>query len=590
MRTLLPAIAVVAGCIVLPLLLSGQTYFTGLLTYAAVLALFSLSINLTFGYLGFLSFGHAAFLGLGAYTAGLLTTHFGINLWVAALLAPIPAAALGVFVGLSTARLGGAYFSIATLTTAEILRLVAMNWVDLTRGPLGIVVPRPNIPFIEQFGWHFSQYYLTICALTLALVIVLVRRLLRSPEGRAWETIKASKDLAQSLGMPAAHHRVVNIAVSGAIAGLAGALLIPRILVLSPELFSITFSATGLLVVILGGSATLIGPILGGLVFAILPEMLRSVDEYRMAIFALILLVVVRARPGGLASLIPAKLMSRGRSDAMPAASAPRDSRPPAGLEVKNLTKSFGGIKAVTDVSFSIAPDELVGIIGPNGAGKTTCLSLISGFLQPTSGKIVFAGQDLANVSSSAAAGLGLVRTFQHTTITPTATAFENVLAATYLHRRQGILSALLRLPSFGRAEREQEAWAAECLTRVGLVSRSGVEAGSMPYGEQKLLSIAAALAARPRLLMLDEPAAGLNHTEANRLAGLLRSLRHGGLTIVMVDHNLRMMMALCDRIIVLDQGRLIAQGSPSEVRSNPDVVRAYLGESAKKADDHAHA
>lgn len=581
MKTFAAVLAGIGAAIVLPLILTGQDYFTGLVTYGLVLTLFGLSVNLTVGYLGFISFGHAAFLGLGAYTAGLLVTNLGFNFWVAVLFAPLPAALLGSLVGFAAARLGGAYFSIATLTTAEILRLVAANWIDLTRGPLGIIIPRPTIPMLEAMGWVFSRYYLTICGVVVVFAVLLVHHVLKSPEGRAWSTIKASPELAQSLGMPTLMHRVTNIALSAALAGLAGALLVPRILVLSPELFAINFSATGILIVILGGMSTLIGPLLGGLVFAVLPEMLRSVDAYRMAIFAIILLIVVRARPGGLASLIPFRI-SRSTPADVAAASLPVAPRPAAELEVKALTKRFGGIHAVDDVSFSVAPSELLGIIGPNGAGKTTCLSLISGFLQPTSGSVIFDGQDLANIGPSTAARLGLVRTFQHTTISPKASAFDNVLAATYLHRPGNLMSSILRLPSFKTAESERRAWAALCLERVGLAERSDAEAGAMPYGEQKMLSIAAALAASPRLLMLDEPAAGLNHTEANRLAELLRRLRDEGLTIVVVDHNLRMMMSLCDRIVVLDQGRQIAEGTPQEVRADARVVRAYLGDKAR--------
>ena len=287
-------IAVVALCALSPFLLAGQTYYSGLLAYAAVLAIFGLSINLTVGYLGLISFGHAAFFGLGAYVAGLAVLNLGIDYWLMLLIAPIPAAMLGALVGFASVRLGGAYFAIATLTTAEILRLVASNWIDLTRGPLGLIVRRPRLSGLESLGLSFHQYYLLAALLGLGLAVFIVHRLLDSPTGRAWKVIRESNDLAESIGIRTVRERVVAIAISGGLAGFAGVLFIPRTLVLTPDLFNPMFSATGLLIAILGGKGTLIGPLLGGAIFAALPETLRFVDEYRIAIFALILLAVIR--------------------------------------------------------------------------------------------------------------------------------------------------------------------------------------------------------------------------------------------------------------------------------------------------------
>jgi branched-chain amino acid transport system permease protein len=582
--TRLEIAAIAALIVVLPLALSGQPYYSGLAAYAVILAIFGLSINLTVGYLGLISFGHAAFFGLGAYTAGLLVTKLGFNFWIALFVAPLPAAVLGAFVGAATVRLGGAYFAIATLTAAEILRLVAANWLDLTRGPLGLIVPRPRISAIESMGLAFPQYYLFICLLALALCVELVRRLLRSPIGRNWQVIRESRDLAESIGIATVRQRTINIALSGGMAGLAGALFVPRTLVLTPDLFGATLSATGLLTAILGGKATLIGPLLGGLTFAVLPEALRFVDTYRVVIFALILLLVIRLQPGGLVAMLPKSWLQRRQQAAIPRPNgAPVAFAKADQLHVSHLTRRFGGLSAVTDVSFDIKPGELVGIIGPNGAGKTTCLSLISGFIVPTQGAVRFGEAIVSDRPPHQMARAGLVRTFQQTAICPILSVFENVLAATAVPVPERFSGAILQLPSFFKREQERQEIAAECLALVGLSARAADRAGSLPYGQQKLLSIAVALAMRPRLLLLDEPAAGLNHTEANLLAGLLKTLHARGLTIALIDHNLRMMMALCERIVVLDQGRRIADGAPGEVRANPQVVSAYLGGVAKR-------
>lgn len=564
------------------------TYYAGLATYAAVLALLGLSVNVTLGYLGLISFGHAAFFGVGAYAAGLLSVNLGLNYWVAVPLAIVPGAVLGVFVGFASLRLAGPYFAIATLATAEIFRLVALNWVSLTRGPLGIAVPRPRIPALETTGLTFAQYHLMICLIVMALVLLALKRLVDSPYGRAWFALRDQPNLAESVGIAGLKYRILAIGISGGIAALAGALLVPKILVLSPDLFGVSQSSTGLLAAILGGRGMLLGPVVGGIIFAVLPETLRFVDEYRIAIFALILLLVVRLRPEGLLSLLP------GRSPAGDAREVPRVPIPASeqnhrGLTIKGLSRSFGGLKAVQDVSFDIAPGEIVGIIGPNGAGKTTSLSLISGFVGPTSGSVTYGSRQIGGLPPHEIAALGLVRTFQHTALCPDLSAFENVMIASHLLFKETFFAALFRTGSFVGRERARAAWAAACLDKVGLSARAGEPAGTMAYGEQRMLSIAVAIAARPDILFLDEPAAGLNHTEALRLTDVLRRLRDEGLTLAVVDHNLRMLMSFCDRLIVLHHGRKLAEGDPVAVRNMPDVVKAYLGEKRLKTET-AHA
>lgn len=560
------------------------TYYAGLATYAAVLALLGLSVNVTLGYLGLISFGHAAFFGLGAYTAGLLSVNLGFNYWAAVPLAIVPGAVLGVFVGFASLRLAGPYFAIATLATAEILRLVALNWVSLTRGPLGIVVPRPRIGALDATGLTFAQYHLMICLIVVALVLLVLKRLVDSPYGRAWFALRDQPNLAESVGIAGLKYRILAIGISGGIAALAGALLVPKILVLSPDLFGLSQSSTGLLAAILGGRGMLLGPVVGGIIFAILPETLRFVDEYRIAIFALILLLVVRLRPEGLLSLLPTRSPARDAREetgtAIPVAAQNRRS-----LTIEGLSRSFGGLKAVQEVSFSIAPGEIVGIIGPNGAGKTTSLSLISGFVAPTSGSVIYGSRQIGGLPPHRIASLGLVRTFQHTALCPDLSAFENVMIASHLLFKETFFAALFRTGSFIGRERARAAWAAACLDKVGLSARAGEPAGTMAYGEQRMLSIAVAIAARPDILFLDEPAAGLNHTEALQLADLLRKLRDDGLTLAVVDHNLRMLMSFCDRLIVLHHGRKLAEGDPVAVRSMPDVVKAYLGEKRLKTE-----
>lgn len=580
-----PWLSLVACCLAIPFLLSGQAYYTGVFTYAVVLALFGLSVNLTVGYLGYVSFGHAAFFGLGAYSAALLTLKLGLNFWLALLLAPIPAALLGSLIGFASLRVGGSHFAIATLTVAEILFLLAGNLMELTRGPLGLIVPRPRIAWLDSLGIGFQQYYLAIALVVLLLATACLYRIMHSPIGRSWSVVKESPALAESVGIRTLRVRVMNVAISGALAGLAGALFVPRTLVVVPELFGSGLSATGLLIAILGGKATLVGPIMGGAAFAALPEALRFVDNYRMAVFAAMLLLVVRVQPDGLAAWLPRVWRVGRRKQCMPSGHALAFASAGA-LSARALTRKFGGLAAVDGVDIRVESGEVVGIIGPNGAGKTTCLSLISGFIRPTSGQVTFDGKDLVGLPPSRLADRGLIRTFQQTAVCGGMSCFHNVLAA--VPHGEGLFSAILRGRGFAGREAARAQRAMACLNLVGLGGQADTVASAMPYGDQKLLSIAVALAANPRLLMLDEPAAGLNHTEARVLSELLLKLRATGLTILLVDHNLKMMMVLCDRIYVLNGGRPLVNGTPATVRNDPRVVAAYLGE--RKSEEAVHA
>ncbi len=566
--------------------------YAGFVVNAAVLGLFALSVNLVFGTLGYVTFGQAAFLGLGAYTAGLLATAFGLNYWWMLPIAVLPGVLLGTLLGMASVRLGGAYFAIASLTVAEVLRLLAANWVGLTRGPLGVVVMPAPLP---GHGWHgIAQQpgYLGLTLVVCALAVFVLHRLGRSPVGRAWTAIRQSLPLAESLGIATLRYRVGNLALSGGLAALAGALLVPKILVLTPDLLGPAWSATGLLAVILGGRGTLIGPLIGGAIFAVLPEWLRFLGDLRLAVFALLLLVIVRLLPGGLASLlrrrarpvpavVPAPPPAGGESVAV-VPIRPGRTRGALLLQAHGVAKSFSGLRALAKVDLQVHAGEVVGLIGPNGAGKTTCLNVLSGFIAPDAGEIRFAGEAATGLPAHAMARRGLVRTFQQTTLFNELPARDNVLIATHLNTAESALAAVAGTAGFRQREAERAARADAVLAQVGLSGRADVPAGSLAYGEQRMLAIALALATRPRLLLLDEPAAGLNHTEATELAALIGRLRAEGLGILIIDHNLKMIMALCDQVVVLHHGEKLAEGIPQAVRDNPAVVRAYMGGAAE--------
>jgi len=593
-RTLRDVLLGVAAAALLAAALT-STYLLDVAAYAGVLAVFVLAVSVTFGQLGYVSFGHAAFLGLGAYTVGVLVTRYGWNYWACLPLGLLPGLLLGGLIGVVSARLSGAYFAIATLVVAEILVLLVMNWVDVTRGPMGLMVNAAPLPLPDWLGWNAQQGYLFVVGASLAVVFVLLRNLRDSATGRAWTAIREAPALAESLGVASARSRVLNVALSGAVASFAGGLLIPKVFVLSPSLLGVGYSATGILGVILGGKATLVGPMLGGMLFAVIPEWLRFLGDLNFAAFAVLLLVVVRVLPGGLVGWLAARpalarrLAARSARDwPAPAPVAPRTPRQATVLELAGASRHFKGLKAVQDVSFAVRAGEIVGLIGPNGAGKTTLLSMLSGFLPPSAGSIRGFGRDIAHQAPHRVARLGVVRSFQQTALCAGQTVAMNMAIASHMHRPAGLAGALLRTRAWRERERERMAHALGCLAEVGLLARRDELAANLPYGEQKLLGVAMALAAGPDVLLLDEPAAGLNHVEATRLAGVLSGLRDKGFTLVVVDHNLKMLMALVDRVVVLHHGVKIADGTPQAVARMPAVVDAYLGGAHAQQQDAA--
>jgi branched-chain amino acid transport system permease protein len=573
-----------------------SSYLLDVCAYAMVLGIFALGVSITFGQLGFASFGHAAFLGLGAYTAGLLTESAGLNYWLTIPVAIVPGLLLGAVIGFAAARLSGAYFAIATLVVAEIFLLAASNWTDLTRGPMGLMVNVQDAPFASRVGWNAQQGYLFVLLVTIGVVLIALRNLRASATGRAWAAIRTAPALAESLGISTVRYRVLNVAISGGVSALAGALLVPKVFVLSPNLFGAQYSATGLLSVILGGKATLFGPVLGGVLFAALPEGLRFLGELNFAAFAVLLILAVRLLPQGIVGQLVAGLR---RARPVPVSLPPPEpTAPPSGaaspaeahpigsvlVSVTNVARHFSGLKAVDGVTFEVREGEIVGLIGPNGAGKTTMLTMLSGFLAPSHGEILAFGKRVGGIAANVVARRGTVRTFQQTVVCGGLSVLDNVLIASHLAQPRALFRSILRTPRWASNEESRRAHARASLAAVGMAASSDSVAGSLPYGEQKLLGVAMALAVAPGVLLLDEPAAGLNQVEAARLAGVLRELRIRGLTLMVVDHNLKMLMSMVDRVIVMHHGQKLADGAPAEVVARAEVIDAYLGKAANAA------
>ena len=578
-----------------------EPYYLAILTSTGIFTIAAISLNLLLGYTGQLSLGHAAFFGIGAYTSALLSLGFDVDIglpnplvverkpvWIAFLGAVVVSGLFGFVIGKLAFRVRGAYFVIVTISFAEVMRMVALNWVDLTEGPMAL----NNIPPLSIWWPGAGLTALVTKAqaywLVLAVGVIcywLVARMVRSRIGRALIALRENEALARSVGVRVTHYLVVAAVVSAAIAGAAGALYAHCVRIVDPDVFLFIYTVTMVIMVVSGGKGTLAGPVVGGLIFGLMPQLLRGTapPEVQWIIYGVGIILIVFFLPRGIvpafAALTRLRLPQALRRPAgLAPVSAPDNRGADLALEVRDLAVHIGGLVALGGVSFQVPFGAIVSLIGPNGAGKTTAFNVITGFMRPTDGQVFFRGRDLARLTPERIAALGMVRTFQRTSLFTACTVFENVLTALHLRGRTGLVGALLRLPFMQHEEAALRGEAHEILDFVGLAARAQEIAGNLAYGEQRLLGLAIALAAKPTLLLLDEPAAGLNPSETESFKQLIRRVRERGTTVLLVEHDMQMVMSISDEVLVLNQGRLIAAGSPGEVQRDAEVIRAYLG------------
>jgi branched-chain amino acid transport system ATP-binding protein/branched-chain amino acid transport system permease protein len=571
-----------------------RSYF--LTRIGIVLALFVINITgmtLLTRYAGVVSLGHAAFFALGAYLSAILTVRAGWNPWLSMAVAAGVTVVFAYLFSVPFLRLRRAYLAMATLGLGQVAFLLAKDLTEITGGVSGI----PGIPhlrlgrFVLNEDWQL--FYLIGCFVI--LFVFFTENIGQTRLGRAYQAIRTNETAARAMGIDVQWELSRLFCYSALVSALAGSLLAHFITFISPESFTIDFSFTLLIIVIIGG-ANIWGTLATAIVLIGFSEVFRGLQDLSMGFYGLLLILSLFVFPEGLSAV----LISRGtaRREKSPndlepvlidlqnpgscqAAVQTLRSREGNILELSHISKNFGGTEALSRVSVTVDYHQIVGIIGPNGAGKTTLLNVVNGFLPPREGRVIFQGKDATNKTPHEMARLGLGRTFQLINLFKGMTVIENVMVGGHLKGRSGILMGGLNLGRPRHEERIIRNAAMRSLEFLGLVDRAYHVVQTLPFGEQKLVELARALAMEPDLLLLDEPAAGLNSAETERLSSILRRIRDRGVTIVLVEHNMPLVMSLSDLVFVLDFGCAIAFGTPEEVSRNKEVIRAYLGQEA---------
>ena len=553
--------------------------------YIGLYAMVSLGLVLLTGVSGLTSFGQAAFVGIGAYTAAFLVTKMGVSPWLTLPVGLLLAVAAALVVGVITLRMSGHYLPLATIAWALVLYYTMGNMDALGKydGLLGI--PTLKLAGIDLGTGRGLHPLIWSIALVAALAVT---HLLDSRPGRAIRSLKSGSMMAEAMGISTFRYKLTVFVVAAILAAISGWLFAHFQRTVNPTPFSLAKGIEYLFMAVLGGVGHVWGAFLGSAVVrlttdelqVLLPKLIGTSGNFEVIVFGIVLVVVLKYAPDGLWTFVgrwlPATRRVRDWEGAAPLPARDKPARGELLLDVQAVRKTFGGLVAVNDVSFQIRAGDIVGLIGPNGAGKSTTFNLVTGVLELSGGAVAFRGEPVAGLPSRAIARRGMSRTFQHVKMIPDMTVLENVALGGYLRTRAGTLRAMLRLDR--EEERRLFAEAERQLQRIGMAHQMDELAGNLALGPQRLMEIARALCTDPALLLLDEPAAGLRHREKQALGQVLRQLKDEGMSILLVEHDMEFVMGLTDRIVVMEFGTKLMEGTPAEVQASPAVRAAYLG------------
>jgi branched-chain amino acid transport system ATP-binding protein len=606
--TVIRALMVVA-LMVWPLIFANK-YHMRIMTTAGLYALLTIGVVIVLGQAGQLSFGHSAFYGIGAYSAGILAMKSPVPTPLCLVIGALAAGLIALIVGRPVLKLRYFYLALATIGLGQIfLTLMNVTLRKVSGGSIGLA----PVPKLSLFGLRFAgamqKYYLVW--IIVLIVLFFISRALKFRMGRAFRAIATSEIASSSLGMRTANWKLVGFVTSAVVCGLAGGLFAFVAGAINPGDFTFTLAIIPIVMMLIGGGGSVWGAVVGAVLMIYvkdwLPSKVPDIGQWSGALYSGIMILLLIFLPAGIflrpdqrariktffrgeklrepveCLAAPEEAPTAAAAGAAPQAESSKRASGKAGtgellLEAVGVSVHFGGLKAVNEVSMKVTEGQIVALIGPNGAGKTTFFNAVSRLQKLSAGKIRFAGTDVTKRSTANTARLGMARTFQNLRIYPNMSVLENVLVGCHQHERTGLWAGGLGLPHQRREERASRERALQALATVGLEGAAVLPAASLPYGSQRLVEIARALASEPRLLLLDEPAAGMNASERAHLVEQIRRIRDSGITVLLVEHDIELVMGISDYMYVLDYGRLISEGRPEVVQKDPAVIEAYLG------------